>query len=358
MMSDLHADTATNRRCVEEFSALASKDDVILLAGDISDDLGTVQWVFERLSDSYGAVVYVPGNHELWLRPSDRATGLADSWAKLQAIWALAADAGVRTRPFLLHDRVWIVPLLSWHHRSWDVEPDVVGRKHAWAFSDYTCCEWPEELMGDDANVPGNASLAQWMDAWNEGEAMDAMRSGRQPWHDVISLSHFLPFQELIPEKRFLFFPELPTVSGSVPLSRRVQDLQPDLHVFGHSHFAWDATIRGTRFVQAPLCTARERSRRLASIKVGLERTPDDAQPSEWLPVPLYQLPLTRSRDAWSMERRSKGWSLLRSGAVPPQYTAAWSEYYKRHARDPENVDLAPWVQQRRARRARAKSNQ
>ena len=147
-VSDLHADTAANRRCVEEFSALASKDDVILLAGDISDDLETVQWVFERMSDSYGAVVYVPGNHELWLRPSDRAAGLADSWAKLQAIWALAADAGVRTRPFLLHNRVWIVPLLSWHHRSWDVEPDVVGRKHAWAFSDYTCCEWPEELMG------------------------------------------------------------------------------------------------------------------------------------------------------------------------------------------------------------------
>ena len=113
----------------------------------------------------------------------------------------------------------------------------------------------------------------------------------------ILNASHLNP-QELIPEKRFLFFPELPTVSGSIPLSRRVQGLQPDLHVFGHSHFAWDATIRGTRFVQAPLCTARERSRRLASIKVGLERTPDDAQPSEWLPVPLYQLPLAQSRDA------------------------------------------------------------
>jgi hypothetical protein len=32
---------------------------------------------------------------------------------------------------------------------------------------------------------------------------------------------------------------------GSDFLWRRLQELQPDLHVFGHSHFAWDAELQG-----------------------------------------------------------------------------------------------------------------
>jgi hypothetical protein len=32
---------------------------------------------------------------------------------------------------------------------------------------------------------------------------------------------------------------------GSDFLWRRLQSLQPDLHVFGHSHFAWDAELEG-----------------------------------------------------------------------------------------------------------------
>lgn len=98
-----------------------------------------------------------------------------------------------------------------------------------------------------------------------------------------------------MPEKRFLFFPELPAVSGSQPLAKRVKALQPDIHVFGHSHFAWDAELDGTRYIQAPLCTARERARRLASLKLGLERTPDSAPPSAWLPVAIYEMPLTQN---------------------------------------------------------------
>lgn len=40
---------------------------------------------------------------------------------------------------------------------------------------------------------------------------------------------------ELCPEKRFLFYPKLPKAVGSDFLRRRVQDLKPDVHVFGAS---------------------------------------------------------------------------------------------------------------------------
>ncbi|EKU20676.1 hypothetical protein NGA_2065300, partial [Nannochloropsis gaditana CCMP526] len=63
----------------------------------------------------------------------------------------------------------------------------------------------------------------------------------------VISFSHFLPREELCPEKRFLLEPMLPKVIGSTPLRRQVEALRPDLHVFGHTHIPIDLTVQGIR---------------------------------------------------------------------------------------------------------------
>lgn len=48
------------------------------------------------------------------------------STEKLEWINALCARLGVRTRPACVGG-VWIFPLLSWYHASWDREPDVPG---------------------------------------------------------------------------------------------------------------------------------------------------------------------------------------------------------------------------------------
>ena len=52
--------------------------------------------------------------------------------------------------------------------------------------------------------------------------------------------------------------------------------MQPLAHVFGHTHFAWDATLddsedksgggRGTRYIQAPLCYPLERKLRWVEV--------------------------------------------------------------------------------------------
>lgn len=46
---------------------------------------------------------------------------------------------------------------------------------------------------------------------------------------------------ELLPEKRYLFFPNLAKVVGSTMLGDRVAQLRPDVHIFGHTHFGWCA---------------------------------------------------------------------------------------------------------------------
>ena len=47
---------------------------------------------------------------------------------------------------------------------------------------------------------------------------------------------------------------------GSAFLGRRVEELQPSLHVFGHTHFSIDKKLDGVRYVQHPLGNQHERT--------------------------------------------------------------------------------------------------
>jgi hypothetical protein len=51
--------------------------------------------------------------------------------------------------------------------------------------------------------------------------------------------------QALLPEKRYLFYPNLAKAAGSEPLAHRLRALRPDVNIFGHTHFSWDATVEG-----------------------------------------------------------------------------------------------------------------
>ncbi|KAF6257220.1 hypothetical protein COO60DRAFT_31057 [Scenedesmus sp. NREL 46B-D3] len=168
-----------------------------------------------------------------------------------------------------------------------------------------------------------------------QGLAPDALQQGqnsaacavslplpfRCPKLDTVSFSHFLPHQHLLPEKRMLTYPNLAKAVGSDFLWQRLQQLQPHMHVFGHSHFAWDMELQGIRCVQAPLCYPAERLHRLKSVilhndlparsssssssnRTGKEAhrhphplhvgLPDNyAQHVEWLPVKIYQADYT-----------------------------------------------------------------
>lgn len=94
--------------------------------------------------------------------------------------------------------------------------------------------------------------------------AAEAARMAREASLDIVTMSHFLPHQCLLPEKRFLIYPSFAKMSGSAPLGSRVASIEPAVHVFGHTHFSWDTTdtVSGTRFVQAPLSTPAEREGR------------------------------------------------------------------------------------------------
>ena len=67
-------------RC-EALSNNTYRDDVLILAGDISDDQSVLRNTFEIVVQKFKDVFFVPGNHDLWVRRKER--DLLDSLGEL-----------------------------------------------------------------------------------------------------------------------------------------------------------------------------------------------------------------------------------------------------------------------------------
>ena len=294
-----------------------------IVAGDVSDDLAVLETTLQLFKDRFETVFFCPGNHELWVRGASRAMeSSGDSLAKLDSVLALCSRLNVLTSPARVGGSTpaWVVPLLSWYHAEWDTEPDILEVELPppnRVLTDFAACAWPEPLASG-----GSAAVAAHMDAMNDVLGSSFQRA---PGETLITFSHFLPRQELCPEKRFLFYPHLSKVVGSDYLRRRVVDLAPDVHLFGHTHFSWDQTLDGVRYVQCCLAYPSEWEQRSRSLAV------DRAKPTA--PLLIYD---------------SAG-----SGTFAPQRSCSWSDHYSRTPRTPADVTLAPWVAPRWKRRLR-----
>lgn len=200
----------------------------------------------------------------------ERNGGAADSVAKLDVVLQLCQRLGVHTSPAQL-GALWVAPVLSWHHKGWDEEPDVPGmpRASAMTIADYAACHWQPSIPG--GQELGSDALAAWFDGENErrmdvhgswgelwrqagallaqpertaapggrdcgtkqaggrhvaaavdqaegtsgggddpeGRSAQPLASSSSPAPVIITASHFLPHQALLPEKRFLSYPNL-----------------------------------------------------------------------------------------------------------------------------------------------------
>lgn len=250
-ISDVHTDFTENRVLLEHLSDVLYQDDVLIVAGDISDRGALIAATLSLLRAKFRAVFYVPGNHELWVRKEPHT-----SLDKFLAIQQLCNTLGIHTQPAKV-EGVWIVPLLSWYQASFDVDNsgDVRGLA-GWA--DFHCCRWPAEVE----------EVAEFFLAMNQPH----LRSYDGP---VVSFSHFLPRRDLLPATERLKFKALPKVAGCHGLDEQIRQLGSCIHVFGHSHIACDRLIDGVRYVQNPLRYPRERRFSGFPLKVIAQRHGD-----------------------------------------------------------------------------------
>ncbi len=225
-VSDIHVDYPENMEWILSLDAKAFQEDILVLAGDVSHKLDDLSRVFNSLLAKFKAVHFIPGNHELWLDGDEFSCSLE----KFDAVQVLCDGMGIETA-HCEYGGLSVVPLYGWYDFSFG-DPD----KHLTrAWRDFRACAWPTKLESSkDINEHFlNLNRAQ-LDISND---------------IVISYSHFLPridvMPSFIPQDRRRVYPVL----GSDGLGEQVKQLNPDIHIYGHSHVNQSIELDDIRFV-------------------------------------------------------------------------------------------------------------
>jgi predicted phosphodiesterase len=225
-LSDIHVDYDVNAKWVRSLSQLDYRDDVLILAGDITHKLPLLAWCLSTLAARFKKVLFVPGNHDLWVLGEP---GAKTSLQKFREVASTVESNGASMQPFATDD-VLIAPLLGWYDYSFGDPSEEL--RDVWM--DYRACRWPEGL------APGD--IAAHFAGMNDSVAPE--RTAK-----VITFSHFLPRLDLVPH----FVPAkhrmLDPVLGSTQLERQLRELHSILHVYGHSHINRALTLDGVRYV-------------------------------------------------------------------------------------------------------------
>ena len=227
-ISDIHIDYPDNARWVEQVSDADYRNDILILAGDLTEDRRLLAWCLGRFAAKFRQVLFVPGNHDLWVRhePNDMC-----SLRKFDQVVAIAADTGVSMRPYRYGNTV-VVPLLGWYDYSFGA-PD--GDLHK-LWMDYRACRWPHGF--------GPEQVTEHFLGMNPETLPLA-----DPAERVVTFSHFLPRIDLIP----FFVPRamrnIDPVLGSTGIERQLRMLGSDLHVYGHSHINRRVRFDGVTYI-------------------------------------------------------------------------------------------------------------
>lgn len=225
-LSDIHVDFVVNARWIEGLSRSDYRDDVLVLAGDVSDSLARLANCLDAVVQRFRKVFFVPGNHELWVL---RDPGSMDSLDKFEQVSRVAEACGASMRPGVVDD-VAFVPLLSWYDYSFGT----LDAELADAWMDFRACRWPQGWS--------DADITRYFIDRNE---LADVERGKV----TISFSHFMPRIDLMPDfippdKRRIY-----PVLGSRRIESLIRDLRPDIHVYGHSHVNREVTMDGVKYI-------------------------------------------------------------------------------------------------------------
>jgi len=225
-LSDVHVDYDVNAKWITCISATDYRDDVLILAGDIAHSLRLFDWCLNTLARRFKKLLFVPGNHDLWVL---HEAPEKDSLQKLEDISAIVESSGASMQPF--RDlNVSIIPLLAWYDYSFG-EP---GEQLKSSWMDYCFCRWPDGVREKEVAAHFAAFNKQQVSATGD---------------TVITFSHFLPRIDLMPDYIPTRFRALYPVLGTARLELQLRVLNSRIHIYGHSHMNRNVSINGVSYI-------------------------------------------------------------------------------------------------------------
>jgi len=270
LTSDLHVDHHPDvvPLVAERVRELAA--DVLIVAGDVSVDLDHLEDALSALARSAPHTVFVPGNHDLWMRAGEQASSRARYESLLPERARRAGCAVPFVEPVEI-DGLWFAGTTGWYDyslRSRALDETFSAedyRKGSWGklrWSDKQRIHWPSDDEGRELEDPEIcAAHVRALDA-----QLDSL-SGR----DVVVVTHHLPFAELVTSRGEVPWDFLNGFMGSASLGETIL-ARPGVRLAcaGHTHFRKTAFIDGVhgrvRAETSPVGYPREYGRASQSL--------------------------------------------------------------------------------------------
>lgn len=225
-LSDIHIDYDVNAKWITNLSTVEYQHDVLILAGDVSDTPRLLEWCLGTLVKRFKQVLFVPGNHELWVV---RERNGKNSLQKFDDVRTVVESSGASMQMF--HEPgVSIIPLLGWYDYSFGEPSEEL--KSVWM--DYRACRWPSGYT--------EREVSTHFAAFNDKHA-------RPLGGKVITYSHFLPRIDVMPGYIPCAGQLLYPILGSARLDLQLRRLNADTHVYGHSHVNRHVKIDGVTYI-------------------------------------------------------------------------------------------------------------
>jgi predicted phosphodiesterase len=232
-ISDLHIDYKPNFDWVMNLSRDEYKDDVLMLAGDVSDKLQKIEPCFNRLASCFKQVLYVPGNHDLWVGKKEVITSLD----KFNTLMAMASGYNVLTTPYHV-DELSIVPMMAWYDFSFGPCCEYLQKR----WMDFYMCRWGEGLEQFDDFGEKEQAITAYFLSMNEGYLSFENKT-------LLSFSHFMPRIDVMPHYIPEIHQKLYPILGSSKIDQQIRALGSSVHVYGHSHVNRHEKIEGVTYI-------------------------------------------------------------------------------------------------------------
>ena len=253
-ISDLHVATAASRQAVVAMPA--HPGDWLILAGDIGETPGHLEWVLSTLGPRFERIVWVPGNHDLWTLPTDpeqargverylRLVELCQRFGVLTpedpySVWEAGGTRVVLAPLFLLYD-------YTFRPDGWTKEQALQHARRAGVFC-------TDELLLHPDPYPSREAWC-WARVATTTERLAAIPDGSA----TVLISHFPLRHDLV------FLPRIPEFSpwcGTGLTEEWHRRFRAVAVVYGHLHVPRTSWRDAVRFEEVSFGYPQERRRR------------------------------------------------------------------------------------------------
>jgi 3',5'-cyclic AMP phosphodiesterase CpdA len=255
-LSDLHVAHPANRKIVEDLQP-ESAGDWLLLAGDVGELTGDIEWALRTLRERFATVVWTPGNHDLWTRRADPVQLRGEE--RYQFLVGMCRGLGVITPedPYPVWDgpggAATIAPLFLLY--DYTFLPDgALTKEQGLAKAYQTGIVCTDEVLLHPDPYP---SREAW--CWARIEATERRLAARDPALPVVFVNHY-PLVRA--PTRILRYPQFAQWCGTTRTHDWHVRFNAAAVVYGHLHIPRVTWHDGVRFEEVSIGYPREWQRR------------------------------------------------------------------------------------------------